>query len=269
MTHNRADAPPSRLTLGALLGAAFHMLAAYHLIFIATVAAPFAFDVIGTTLLELWNASHRPNAIINLASDGVFLALYSVFLVGLNRAALIGPDAVRRPFHFSFGRREWLTFAYAVALVGALSLILLLAISVLSMFLGRNFFAEGLGVIGGAVPASAAFNLVCVLIAVRFVFIFPAIACDAEFGWRRSWADTRGIAGVLAGIVFASLMSVTILKFGEAQLERHYVALGPVGPGVVRVVFDICYYYLEAVGILAVAMAYRQRVGLPVEQRSR
>ena len=106
------------------------------------------------------------------------------------------------------------------------------------------------------------------LVSVRFIFIFPAIACDAETGWRRSWDQTRGIAVTLAGIVLVSLMSVTVLKFGEARLEAVYGALGPVGPGIISLLFDVCYYYLEAIGILAVAIAYRQRVGLSVDQRS-
>lgn len=263
MTDKPVEPRTSRLGLGALLGAAFRTLAAYHLIFIAAAASPLAFDVIGYTLLRKWNAAFGSNVLLNLAFDGIFLALYAVFLVAMNRAILVGPEAVHRPFHFSLGRREWLTFAYALVLIGVMSTFLLIGLSVLSISLGKNFFSEGFRGVGGAIPASAVFNLACVLVSVRFVFIFPAIACDGEFGWRRSWADTRGLTATLAGAVFVSLMSVTILKFAEAYLETFYGALGAIGPGVISVLFDVCYYYLEAVGILAVALAYRQRVGLP------
>jgi hypothetical protein len=259
---------PTGLGFGALLGDAFRSLAAYHLIFIAAVAAPLAFDAIGFTLLQRWNRGHGTNAILNLLADGAFLALYMMFLVALNRAILVGPDAVKRPFHFAFGRREALAFAFALVFVGALSLLVAISIPILSFFpAGEAFFKKTLA-FAGTMPASAVFNLTCVLLSVRFVFIFPAIACDAPFGWRRSWDQTRGIAVTLAGIVLASLMSVTVLKFGEARLEAYYGALGPVGPGVVGLLFDVCYYYLEAVGILAVAIAYRQRVVLPAGQRS-
>lgn len=268
MTDKPAEGQTSPLALGALLGAAFRTLATYHLVFIAAVASPLAFDVIGYRLLHRWNAAFGSQTLINVAADGVFLLLYTVFLVAMNRAVLVGPDAVQRPFHFSLGRREWLSFAYAVALIGLMSLILLLGLSVLSLSTGTNLFSEGFRGLGGAIPASAMFNLVCVLICVRFVFIFPAIACDAEFGWRRSWADTRGLGAVLAGVVFVSLMSVTVLKFAEAHLETYYATLGAIGPGVISVIFDVCYYYLEAIGILAVAMAYRLRVGLPAGQGS-
>ncbi|MDH3241884.1 MAG: hypothetical protein OEO83_14600, partial [Alphaproteobacteria bacterium] len=253
---------------GALLGDAFRALAAYHLIFIAAVAAPLAFDVIGFTLLQRWNRSHGSNAVLNLLADGVFLALYMMFLVALSRAVLVGPGAVKRPFHFALGRREALAFAFALVLIGALSLIVVLSISIMSLFpTAAAFFKQTLSVAGN-LPASALFSLACVLLSVRFVFIFPAVACDAETGWRTSWDQTRGNAATLAGIVLLSLMSVTILKFGEARLEAYYSALGPLGPGVVSLLFDVCYYYLEAVAILAVAIAYRQRVGLPADQRS-
>ena len=256
------------LSFGALLGDAFRALAAYPLVFVAAVAAPLAFDVIGFTLLERWNRSHGANAALSLLADGVFLALYMMFLVALSRAILGGPGSVKRPFHFAFGRREGLSFVFALVIVGALSLIVALSIPVLSLFPAiEAFFTKTLSAAGN-MPAAAVFNLTCVLLSVRFLFIVPAIACDAEVGWRRSWDQTRGIAVILAAIVLVSLMSVTVLKFGESRLEAYYGALGPIGPGVVSLLFDVCYYYLEAVGILAVAIAYRQRVGLPADQRS-
>jgi hypothetical protein len=256
------------LKFSALLGNAFRALAAYHLIFIAAVAAPLAFDVIGYTLLERWNRSQGASTILSSLVDGVFLALYMMFLVALSRAILVGPQAVKRPFHFAFGRREGLAFVYALVFIGALSLIVALTIPFLSLFPAAEAFFKENFTVAGNLPATAVFNLTCVLISVRFLFLFPAIACDAEVGWRRSWEQTRGIALTLACVVLVSLMSVTVLKFAEARLEAYYSALGPVGPGVISLVFDVCYYYLEAIGILAVAIAYRQRVGLSVDQRS-
>lgn len=267
MTGQSDKGRPEALSFGALLSSAARALAAYHLVFIAAVAAPLAFDVIGYTVLKRWHGGERP-VLLSLAMDGAFLALYMMFLVALNRAILVGPDSVRRPFHFSFGRREGLAFAYALVLVGALSLVVVIAIPILSAFPGiQDTLNRTLGA-AGALPASALFNLVCVLVSVRFTFIFPAISCDGEVGWGSSWRQTRGIAWTLAAILFTVLMTVTVIKAGEARLETFYGALGPVGPGVVSLLFDVCYYYLEAIAILAVAIAYRQRVLLTVEEGS-
>ena len=271
MTNGLSTPPPLRL--GPLLREGARALWAIRRCFVALAAIPILWEV-GYEILSVRLYGDDPPPYFLSISMPVLIGLWIVFIVGMYRAFLIGPQVIRRPIHVRWGRREGLSLLYGFMLF-ALALVILASVLSPIVLLGDSLEpitddSEDLGDI-----SSSAMVFLFTMLALgfsffwaRFSFLIPAIAVDARFGFRQSWAETKGSYLVLVGAEFFPLFVMVVIEVGYMELEPFYPAMGIAGLGLASVIVRAVVYYVEAFGIAVIALAYKQRVGLAVQERS-
>ena len=271
MTDGLSTPPPLRL--GPLLGEGARGLWANRRSFVALALIPILWEV-GYEILSVGLYGDDPPLYFDSIFMPVLIALVIVFILGMYRAILIGPQVIRRPIHVQLGRREWVSLLYIFMLV-ILALVILAAV-LSPIYLMGDSLEPMPGELDDSddIPMSGMIFLFTMLALgfsfswARFSFLFPAIAVDARFGLRRSWADTKGSYLVLVGATFFPLFVTVVIGVGYMELKPFYPAIGIAGLGLVNVILEAVHYYVDAIGVAIVALAYRQRVGLPVQERS-
>ncbi|MEE8140845.1 MAG: hypothetical protein V3T66_08040, partial [Alphaproteobacteria bacterium] len=170
MTNGSSTPPPLRL--GPLLREGARALWANRRSFVALAAIPILWEA-GLEILSVRLYGDDPPPYLLSIFMLVLFGLWVVFIVGMYRAFLIGPQVIRRPIHVQWGRREGLSLLYIFLLV-ALALVILAAVLSPIFLLGDSLEpmpddSEDLGDISNS----------------AMLFLFTMLALGFSFFWAR------------------------------------------------------------------------------------
>ena len=270
MTNGLSTPPPLRL--GPLLREGARALWANRRSFVALAAIPVLYDTITQSIL-FWIYGDDPRDDLFFLVLAGALILGTIFYVGIIRALLVGPSAIHRPIHVRWGRREWLTLLYSI-LFAALCLVILAAF-LAPLVMISEYLEPTSGELdtstedtGTTAILTGLVLITAIVVLPRFYFIFPAIALNKKFGFRRSWHQTRGIFMLLAGAVGLTLLIGWAIESGIDSLEETYRQYGVAALVALNLFGSFGFYCLSGAMAAVVALAYKQRVGLPVQERS-
>ncbi len=192
------------------------------------------------------------------------IVISTVFGVAWIRFVLFGRRDSAAPFQFRLGRREGKFLLYILILTVPFVVVQFVGLGV---FMALTLTMENPSALIGAAIFILLFSLAILvamfIVYVRCVFVFPAIAVDADMGLRAAWGKSRGVAWRLFGIVlfaflpFTLLISLIMWSFqtldaGSAELTFTYV-LGSAQ--------QVVAYLGAAVTYGVVALAFRRVTG--------
>ena len=201
-------APAVKRTIGSAYGMVLDHLGD----FVALAAIPFAIGVTGSIIILFLSAVEFPEVAENVKVL-IFVILvfcitfltsvvpWIVFLVAWHRFVLLGRRDTHRPVEFHLGKRELKFFGYGLILV----LFVLIAIIVIAYLLA----SQGLGELtiswkfGLSISST---DVLVVLLSVRFLFLFPAIAVGGDTGVMTAWKQSRGVAWRLFWALFLAAL---------------------------------------------------------------
>jgi hypothetical protein len=197
--------------------------------------------------------------------------------VSLSRLRLIGPEAARQN---RLGRRTWISFGYAAAIL--IALCLSAAMLSLAIFAARKNFSV-IAQIPGITHWMALGGLLCFVALLygvaRLSLLFPAVAVDESLGPAGSWRLTRGHGLKLAAVFGALLLLLVpfalavpaVLRAADGFVVWLYINVVPVGyhywpgppltdvPRLISILLIACFAVALLTG--AAASAYAQLTG--------
>ncbi len=154
------------------------------------------------------------------------IVISTVFAVAWLRFVLFGRRDSAAPFQFRLGRREGKFILYILILIVPFVVVQFVGLGVImalalttenpSALIGASIFI---------LLFSLAIFVAMIVVYVRCLFVFPAIAVDADMGLRAAWGKSRGVAWRLFGGVFfafapfALLMALIMWSFQTLDAE--------------------------------------------------
>ena len=154
--------------------------------FVALAAVLILIGIAGFTIIILFSAPGFIVIIIMFLTTGV---PWIVFLVAWHRFVLIGRRDTHRPVEFHLGRREVKFFGYGVVLALYVVILFVIFLSIL-LTLG----IEDITTSWGLWLRQGIAGILLVLLSVRFLFFFPAIAVGDDTGVKTAWKQSGSIA---------------------------------------------------------------------------
>lgn len=192
------------------------------------------------------------------------IVIGSVFAVAWIRFVLFGRRDSAAPFQFRLGRREGKYLLYILILMVPFVVVQFVGMGVImALALATD---DPWAMIGGTIFAVVfvfAIFVAMIVVYVRCLFVFPAIAVDADMGLRAAWGKSRGVAWRLFGIVLFALLPFALflslimwssqtLDAGSSELTFTYI-LGSAQ--------QVVGYLGAAVTFGVVALAFRRVTG--------
>jgi hypothetical protein len=187
------------------------------LIFGAAIAALFIVDLAMTMLPPGAKIGHSRGvelkSILQACLDSIALA---PLVIGMHRYVLL--DDVSNGYAFNFRETRFIRFVRAELTFTAVFLLLLLALGFYTMAISEMPLPVSIG---------AAFVVIAVIVlALRFLILFPAIAVDAPGArWTNAFADSKKSTGKL----FITLVLVVLPVFALTLLYNLLPAAHPLG----------------------------------------
>lgn len=200
MTLQQSSAAPSRLSFGAMAGAAHDAVFGHFHRFARLAAIPFVLALALSVLAVSASLAVPGTDILFLALD---LIPYALLGIALSRVLLMGEEAGLLPPQ-PLGRRTWIYVGYTLLMT--LAVAVPVAIAVIA---GAGVTSLGIGT-GWTVATAIAAFLVLLYVLTRFSLVFPALSVDRKLGLVGSWRLTRGSGLKLFG-AFLVILLVTVV----------------------------------------------------------
>ncbi len=250
---------PSKVWIWELAFGGFIAVFGNLKIFAALAAVPFAIEIVAAVTIfdELGNANDEAaplgTGILSWWWSellGAFLG--AVFAVAWHRFILLGRRDSTDPVQFRLGLREAKFFFYLLLLILPFDL----ADPSRSPFVPPSL--DGLGMMS----VRLGLFVLGAVVWVRFCFIFPALAVNADRGLVSAWRETRGVgwrifwALILVGLIWVILEGIVSDAVGSVMQSSTGV-----GAYVVLALEFLLGYLGYAVTVGVVSLAYRRRTG--------
>jgi hypothetical protein len=214
---------PVKLSFGDVLSEGFGLFFANFRLFFHLVTIPWVMSV----AIRLVGASIASDSMLAVLVEKLIDVLPSVmFMVGWQRAVLLGPNRVGRLPGLGWSTREWAYLAHLIKIAGiTFVLIAAFILTVGSLEPGSlnpsaPIDPDVMRRQAMAAPLGAGL-IVSTLLALRVSYGLAATAVDVPFSPRLSWAYSRGNAWIVTGALFLSFFAsalattmATLIVFG-------------------------------------------------------
>jgi hypothetical protein len=237
--------------------------------FAALAAIPFVVGIAGEVPVLFFSGETEGSPVILALMFFIMILTafipWLVFIVAWHRFVLFGKRETHKLVEFHIGRRELRFFAYGLLLA------IYLAASISAIF----FLQVQLGVPGQLdITWKSGFSisstdLLVVLLSVRFLFLFPAIAVGDDTGVVTAWKQSGGVAWrlfwvlILAALLF-DILNHLLESFGAAESEITGVETQDyemVRYLVLTIIQGLVLFLGSAVSVVALARSYQHVVG--------
>ncbi len=189
------------------------------------------------------------------------------FAVAWHRFTLLGPKRAAPSLLPPLAPRHWRFLAYAIVMLMISALPIVGGFSVVESFRGLDgqpspeLAAEA----AGAMLLVIALLVVAVVLTLRLLFVFPAVAVDESYGLSDSWRHTRGQALRL----FSGLLLLVVPWLLVTNIVGAALASGTEGaPGPIAIMAVLVFLYVGmGLGLAFISIAFRECTGwIPAAQ---
>ncbi|MBX6323553.1 MAG: hypothetical protein IRY94_17170 [Rhodospirillaceae bacterium] len=236
---------------------AFRLLWALRDDFLRLATIPVALTLL-VNLLGFGMGAAAPGSFQSFLLSVPVILLTTLFSVGWLRVLLLPEDRTRRDFGLRWTRRHTQFLWRSLVLVLGALLVLMIA-EVLGMGVERAAPGDEPAGVIAILPVGLA-TLAAAYVALRLSLVFPAAAIDHEYGFARSWRDTRH-CGVALTVVSAILVGLSLLAANIVGLVAAVSGFQSLAPMTTMLVLCVIEYLLTATSLAALSIAFQRFSG--------